>query len=52
MRKKYPIEYKTVEELVKEANELLAAAKDMPEMTEEEEIEDDAECGYFQDEDD
>ncbi len=52
MRKKYPIEYKSVEELVKEANELLEASKNMPEMTEEEEIEDDAEGGYFQDEDD
>ena len=52
MEGKYPIEYKTVEELVKEANELLAASKDMPEMTEEEEIEEDAEYGYFQDEDD
>jgi len=52
MRKKYPIEYKSVEELVKEANELLEASKNMSEMTEEEEIEDDAEGGYFQDEDD
>lgn len=46
---KYPIEYKSVEELVKEANELL---KNVKEMTEEEELEDDAEGGYFQDEDD
>ena len=29
MEGKYPIEYKTVEKLVKEANELLAASKDM-----------------------
>ena len=44
--KKYPIEYKTVEELVAEANELL---KDSYEMTEEEEMEDDAAGGYFED---
>lgn len=49
MRKRYPIEYKSIEELVREANELL---KDTSEMTEEEEIEDDADGGYFQDEDD
>ena len=50
MQHKYPIEYKTIEELVKEANELLKNS--VGEMTEEEEIEDDAEGGYFQDEDD
>ena len=42
--KKYPIE-----ELIQEVNEAL---RDVTEMTEEEEIEDDAEGGYFQDEDD
>ncbi len=48
--KKYPVEVKTVEELVTEANELLKNSTG--ELTEEEEIEDDAEGGYFQDEDD
>jgi len=47
--KKYPIEEKTIEELIQEVNEAL---QDVTEMTEEEEIEDDAEGGYFQDEDD
>lgn len=45
--KKYPIEYKTVEELVAEANELLKNSTG--EMTGEEEMEDDAEGGYFED---
>ena len=45
--KKYPIEEKTVEELVAEANRILAAG--VTEMTEEEEMEDDAEGGYFED---
>ena len=49
-KSKYPFEEKSVEELVAEANELLR--KCTREMTEEEEIEDDAEGGYFQDEDD
>lgn len=46
--KKYkcPFDEKTVEELVKEANELLKISTG--EMTEEEQIEDDAEGGYFQ----
>ena len=47
---KYPIEEKTVEELVKEADELLRNSTG--ELTEEEETEDDAEGGYFQEEDD
>jgi len=47
---KYPFEEKSIEELLKEANELLKNST--REMTEEEEIEDDAEYGYFQDEDD
>lgn len=51
MEKKYPFEIKSVEELVKEANEALRNAGDSM-MTEEEEIKDDAEGGYFQDEDD
>lgn len=50
MEHKYPFEYKSVEELLKEANELLKNS--VGEMTEAEEIEDDAEYGYFQDEDD
>ena len=50
MKKRYPIEEKSVEELVREANEALKNSTG--EMTEEEEIEDDAEGGYFQDEDD
>lgn len=49
---KYPLERKSIEELVAEANKALEKAKNMPELTEEEEIEDDAEYGYFQDEDD
>ena len=44
--KKYPFEEKTVEELVKEMDE---AVKNSIEMTEEEEREDDAEGGYFED---
>ena len=40
---------KTIDELVREANEAL---KKSGEMTEEETLEDDAEGGYFQDEDD
>lgn len=47
-----PIEEKTLEELLAEATRLLEEARTMPEMTEEEMIEDDAEGGYFQDEDD
>ena len=43
---KSPFEEKTVEELVKEANELL---KNCGELTEEEEREEDAEYGYFED---
>ena len=42
----YPIEEKIVEKLVKEANLLLQNCK---EMTYEEEMEDDAEGGYFED---
>ncbi len=42
----YPIVEKTVEELVAEANLLL---QDCKEMTYEEEMEDDAEGGYFED---
>lgn len=44
--KKLPLDEKSVEELVREANELLKNS--IGEMTEEEEIEDDAEGGYFQ----
>ena len=47
-----PIEEKSLEELIEEATELIRIAKTLPEMTEEELIEDDAEAGYFQDEDD
>lgn len=47
--KRYPFEEKSLEELVKEANELLEKNKYLPEMTQEEEIEDDAEGGYFED---
>lgn len=43
----YPIEEKSLEELLKEASELLMKVKGMPEMTEEEMIEDDAEGGVF-----
>lgn len=46
IHKKYPIETKSIDELIKEAMELLAQGK---EMTREEEIEDDAEGGYFVD---
>lgn len=42
----YPIEEKTIEELVEEANFLL---QNCNEMTYEEELEDDAEGGYFED---
>lgn len=45
---KSPIEEKSIEELVQEAMELLENSK---EMTEEQEIEDDAEGGYFQEDD-
>ena len=45
----FPIESKSIKELVKEAEELL---ENVIEMTEEEIIEDDAEGGYFQDEND
>lgn len=47
--RKFPIETKTIDELIKKAMEFLESAE---EMSEEEEIEDDAEGGYFQDEDD
>lgn len=50
IRKKYPFEEKTIEELLQEANEALKNAT--VEMTEEEVIEDDAEGGYFQEDDD
>lgn len=42
----YPIEEKTLEELIEEANILL---QNNEEMTREEEMEDDAEGGYFED---
>jgi len=45
--KKYPFEAKLLEELVNEANELLRQPS--RELSEEEEIEDDAEGGYFED---
>lgn len=48
--KRYPFQTKSIEELVKEANELLR--QPTRELTEEEQIEDDADGGYFQDEDD
>lgn len=44
--KKYPFEEKTIEELLREAEELL---KHSCEMTKQEEIEEDAEFGYFED---
>ena len=44
--KKFPFEEKSIEELVKEIDELLKNST--TEMTEEEIIEDDAEGGYFQ----
>ena len=47
--KKYPIETKTIEELVKKAVEIMNQEVT---MSEEEELEDDAEYGYFQDDDD
>ena len=43
---KYPFEEKSLKELVEEANKLL---RDVNTMTEEEELEDDAEGGYFED---
>lgn len=43
---KYPFEEKSLQELVEEANKLL---RDVNTMTEEEELEDDAEGGYFED---
>ncbi len=46
---KNPFEEKTIEELVKEMDE---AVENSVEMTEEEEIEYDAESGYFQEDDD
>ena len=49
--KKYPIETKSIEELVAEANRYLELSKYEPELTEVEEIEEDAEYGYFQGED-
>ena len=45
---KSAIEVKSTEELVQEAMELLENSK---EMTEEQEMEDDAEGGYFQEDD-
>ena len=47
MSKEYPIETKSIEELVSESMEYIIKQK---EMSEEEEIEDDAEHGYFQNE--
>ena len=47
---KYPFEEKSIEELVAEATELLKNS--VGDMTEEEVLEDDADGGYFQDEDD
>ena len=49
IKKKYPFEEKNIEELLQEANEAL---KNSGEMTESEEIEDDADGGYFQEDDD
>ena len=46
--KKYAFKEKSIEELVAEANKHL---ENVIKMTEEEEIEDDAEYGYFQNED-
>ena len=46
---KYPIEEKSIKELVEEACKEL---EHVSAMTEEEEIEDDADGGFFQDEDD
>lgn len=52
MKEKYPFEYKTPEELAKEADAMLEAYRrgEINPMTEEEMIEDDAEYGYFQQE--
>ena len=48
--KKYPLEEKSVEKLVKKANELLRKHRgESEEMTLEEQMEDDAEGGYFED---
>ena len=44
----YPIEDKTLEELIAEANELLRNS-DGRELTYEEQMEEDAEAGYFED---
>ena len=48
--KKYPIVEKSIEELVAEATELLKNS--VGEMTEEEVLEDDADGGYFQEDED
>ena len=48
MQERYPFEKKSVEELIRKANENL---KNLKEMLEEEEIEDDADGGYFQEDD-
>ena len=45
--KKYPFEEKTIEELLEEARSILKEG--VQELTEEEEREDDAEYGYFED---
>lgn len=50
VKRKYPIEEKTIEELVNEANNLLANSTGW--LTEAEIIEDDAEGGYFQSDND
>lgn len=47
---KYPLEVKSEEELVEEANALLRKFRDSEEeMTWEEQMEDDVEGGYFED---
>lgn len=48
MEKKYPFETMTVKEMTDAMN----AAEKVPDMTLEEKIEDDAEYGYFQDDED
>lgn len=45
--KKYPFDTKTLEELIEEANRILASSSG--ELTEEEALEDDADGGYFED---
>lgn len=48
---KYPIEVKSVKELIEEADAILRKYRDSgkTEMTVEEEMEEDAEYGYFED---